>query len=320
MLVVAPAASFHHHHHHHESLLPSSDHPIIPLLTAAPCVGDDDAPAKHSGIQFWQPQTHPPPPPQNPNPNPTIPYLKKPVPMLDAPGGILSSVAAGGATCHDCGNQAKKDCNHHRCRTCCKSRGFECSTHVKSTWVPAARRRERHLAVSAPAAGSSGSTSTSKKPRLIPSQTTTTSHTSTSNSTPPRSFDTSSSHQDAGFRESLPGHVRAPAVFKCVRVTSIDDGEDEYAYQAMVRIGGHVFNGFLYDQGLDDQNRNEDTNNNTSTSNNNNNNSNNNNTGAIPNISDLHLGGGPSDVFAGGGSSGGGGLLGGTTTYGNPIN
>jgi hypothetical protein len=30
----------------------------------------------------------------------------------------------GGMNCQDCGNQAKKDCPHLRCRTCCKSRGF----------------------------------------------------------------------------------------------------------------------------------------------------------------------------------------------------
>lgn len=53
-------------------------------------------------------------------------------------GGI-----GGGVSCQDCGNQAKKDCAHMRCRTCCKSRGFQCATHVKSTWVPAAKRRER---------------------------------------------------------------------------------------------------------------------------------------------------------------------------------
>ena len=29
-----------------------------------------------------------------------------------------------------------------RCRTCCKARGYHCQTHVKSTWVPAAKRRE----------------------------------------------------------------------------------------------------------------------------------------------------------------------------------
>lgn len=55
-----------------------------------------------------------------------------------------------GVNCQDCGNQAKKDCAHLRCRTCCKSRGFDCHTHLKSTWVPAAKRRERlqqqHLA------------------------------------------------------------------------------------------------------------------------------------------------------------------------------
>lgn len=157
------------------------------------------------------------------------------------------------------------------------------------------------------AGGTGGSVSTSgaKKPRLVGSQTTTTSHTSTSNTTPPRSFDTSSSRQDASFKESLPGQVRAPAVFKCVRVTSVDEEEDEYAYQAVVKIGGHVFKGFLYDRGVEER---ED----------------------IMNLSDLHLGGGgggdrngasssspimdPSDVYASGG-----GLLGGSS-YGNPIN
>jgi len=49
-----------------------------------------------------------------------------------------------GMNCQDCGNKAKKDCAHLRCRTCCKSRGFDCPTHVKSTWVPASKRRERH--------------------------------------------------------------------------------------------------------------------------------------------------------------------------------
>lgn len=48
-----------------------------------------------------------------------------------------------GVSCQDCGNKAKKDCQHMRCRTCCRKHGFPCETHVKSTWVPAARRRER---------------------------------------------------------------------------------------------------------------------------------------------------------------------------------
>lgn len=71
----------------------------------------------------------------------------------DEGGGRGASVAAaravGGICCQDCGNQAKKDCPHFRCRTCCKSRGLECQTHVKSTWVPAAKRRERQQQVSA---------------------------------------------------------------------------------------------------------------------------------------------------------------------------
>lgn len=111
------------------------------------------------------------------------------------------------------------------------------------------------------------------------------------------------------FKETLPGQVRAPAVFKCVRVTAVEDGEDEYAYQAVVKIGGHVFKGFLYDQGVEGRD-------------------------GFPNLSELHLGGtsgggrngasssspilDPSDVY-GAASSGGGGLLGGSG-FGNPIN
>ncbi|KAL6010074.1 hypothetical protein ACLOJK_000505 [Asimina triloba] len=327
VLVVAPASSFHHqqqqHHHHHEQFLAeqaaaaaslnaaaAAAHNsaaattlgvgVIPLLTAAPCIGDDpDASSSRriGGMHLWQN-------PLQGHPN----YLKKS--GIDHPGEanaeLLPGNSSGGgigvgpSTCQDCGNQAKKDCSHRRCRTCCKSRGFDCSTHVKSTWVPAARRRERQLAsTTAAAAGSSASTSSAKKPRLIsPSQAlTSASHTSTSNTTPPRSFDTTSSHQDASFRENLPGHVRAPAVFKCVRVTAVDNGEDEYAYQAIVKIGGRVFKGFLYDQGVEGRD-------------------------GIPNISDLHLGGpggaskneasssfpllDPSDVYA----ASGGGMLG----------
>lgn len=59
-------------------------------------------------------------------------------------GGMNSSSSSSNSRCQDCGNQAKKDCEHSRCRTCCKSRGFQCSTHVKSTWVPVAQRRPRH--------------------------------------------------------------------------------------------------------------------------------------------------------------------------------
>uniref|UniRef100_A0ACD5XDC7 Uncharacterized protein n=1 Tax=Avena sativa TaxID=4498 RepID=A0ACD5XDC7_AVESA len=332
MVVVAPAASFHHthHHHHHHDAAANAD-PIFPLLSAGPCVLDPDAAkaaAASSGIQFWQSsqqqQQQQQGPPQSPggganNPNPSLGafYLKKPLPMLDTGAG--GSSGSGTTTCQDCGNQAKKDCTHSRCRTCCKSRGFDCSTHVKSTWVPAARRRERqHLGGSESSPATASTAAGSKKPRLHASQAAT-SHTSTSNATTPRSYDTTSSHQDASFRGNLPRQVRAPAVFRCVRVTSIDDGEDEYAYQATVTINGHVFKGFLYDQGVDDGRASNDV---DSTA------------GGVPSMSDLHLGGGnagrgaggsssmvPTDMYGGSGSGVGGGqhILGGPG-YGNTMN
>ncbi|XP_022153244.1 protein LATERAL ROOT PRIMORDIUM 1-like, partial [Momordica charantia] len=107
-------------------------------------------------------------------------------------------------------------------------------------------------------------------------------------------------------KAKLPDQVRAPAVFKCVRVTAVEGGGgggNEYAYQAVVRIGGHVFKGYLYDHGVEARD-------------------------GFPMFSDLHLGGGgdggstsspavdPTDVYV---SSGGGGLAGGSS-YGNPIN
>ncbi|XP_022898329.1 protein LATERAL ROOT PRIMORDIUM 1-like [Olea europaea var. sylvestris] len=345
--VVTPASSFHHntqHHHHHQEAATATtinfdSHGInssnaaaaigvgvIPLLTAAPCLNmgstDEDLLSNTrnrsgSGMQLWQNQQV-----QN-----TSSYSKKPmiqdhsILLQTGSGGSscgggngIGGSSSGAITCQDCGNQAKKDCSRRRCRTCCRSRGYDCATHLKSTWVPAARRRERlAMAATAATAGSSQSTSGAKKPRLGTSLTTTASHTSTSNNTPPRSFDTSSSHQGASFKEPLPGQVRAQAVFKCVKVTAVDDGDDEYAYQAVVRIGGHVFKGFLYDQGVEQKD-------------------------GFPNISDLHLGGSSSGAGGGAGGEGrnvasssspvldtpdayaqGGGLLGGSN-YGIPIN
>lgn len=200
VFVVAPASSF-----HGDAVNVSDPHSmnvsnaatafgvgVIPLLTASPCFAEEDRRNNNntggSGIQFWQQMQQQ----QQQNTN----YFKKPGLVHDQIGlqsGGGGSSSSSVATCQDCGNQAKKDCSHRRCRTCCKSRGFDCSTHVKSTWVPAARRRERQLmGVAGATAGSSGSTSSAKKPKLT-SQTAT-SHTSTSNTTPPRSYDTSSSH------------------------------------------------------------------------------------------------------------------------------
>ncbi|PIN21685.1 hypothetical protein CDL12_05601 [Handroanthus impetiginosus] len=128
-----------------------------------------------------------------------------------------------GINCQDCGNQAKKDCPYMRCRTCCKSRGFQCQTHVKSTWVPAAKRRERQQQVVIrgeatkrfreinPGAGGSGG---------------------------------------GGLELSnLPPEVNSQAVFRCVRVSAMEEADEHLAYQTAVNIGGHVFKGILYDQG-----------------------------------------------------------------------
>ncbi|PWZ11917.1 Protein SHORT INTERNODES [Zea mays] len=255
MLVVAPPGSFHHQR------AADDDDPVLPLVTAAQRTlvnadaasgGHGNPPVSSAGaIQFWH---------QEPAPDGHGSHGEKAVAMLDhASGG--SGSGSGGATCQDCGNQAKKGCAHSRCRTCCNSRGFECDTHVRSTWVPAARRRERLQLAGGGGAGASPpppTPATTKKPRLAcPIPTTTAaaanSRASTSNATTPRSFDASSGHQDASFKDSLPRHVRGPAVFRCVRVTSVDDGgtNGEVAYQAAVTINGHLFRGLLYDHGAE---------------------------------------------------------------------
>ena len=48
---------------------------------------------------------------------------------------------------------------------------------------------------------------------------------------------------------NFPAEVTSPATFRCVRLSSIEDAADQYAYQTSVNIGGHVFKGILYDQG-----------------------------------------------------------------------
>ncbi|KAF3611810.1 hypothetical protein DY000_02050182 [Brassica cretica] len=59
-------------------------------------------------------------------------------------------------SCQDCGKQAKKGCTNMRCRTCCKSQGLDCPTHVRSTWIPAAKRRERQQQIETPTGNRNG--------------------------------------------------------------------------------------------------------------------------------------------------------------------
>ncbi|KAJ1290546.1 hypothetical protein BS78_02G252300 [Paspalum vaginatum] len=151
--------------------------------------------------------------------------------------------SGGGVSCQDCGNQAKKDCAHQRCRTCCKSRGFPCTTHVKSTWVPAAKRRERQqqlAALAASAAATTAGAGPSRDPTKRPRARLTVATPTTSSG---------GDQQMVTVAERFPREVSSEAVFRCVRLGPVDQAEAEVAYQTSVSIGGHVFKGILHDVG-----------------------------------------------------------------------
>ncbi|OWM80889.1 protein SHI RELATED SEQUENCE 1-like [Punica granatum] len=157
-------------------------------------------------------------------------------------GGMRQGgLGGGGINCQDCGNQAKKDCTHMRCRTCCKNRGFQCQTHVKSTWVPAAKRRERQQQLAA-----------AMQQQQQPQQFRLIEH-------PKRQREDPNHHQtqqlatrpSSGLevRQQFPPEVSSPALFRCMRVSGMEDADEEFAYQTSVNIAGHVFKGILYDHG-----------------------------------------------------------------------
>ncbi|KAF9682239.1 hypothetical protein SADUNF_Sadunf05G0088200 [Salix dunnii] len=158
----------------------------------------------------------------------------------------VGSGVGGSISCQDCGNQAKKDCLHMRCRTCCKSRGFECQTHVKSTWVPASKRRERQHQLTALQQQQQQQQQQQLQIRG-------------ENPKRPRENPISSSLACTRLANNLsglelgnfPAEVSSPALFRCVKVGDIDESEEMLAYQTAVNIGGHVFKGILYDHGLE---------------------------------------------------------------------
>lgn len=278
VLIAQTPSSLHHQHqgqpisenqtHTHTPNLPlpssaaslSVGFGIFPLLTATPCVpqphqnnevqecGGGGANSNTTTTNYWNLKMC-----QEVNNPPKKGVIN--VADHDDEKGVMESEENGVygpdfRVCQDCGNRAKKDCVFRRCRTCCKGRGYDCNTHVKSTWIPSVRRREREITVAS--GGGVGGNGGCKRPRaVVGSSQNATSHSSNSNATTPKSLATSSFHQDASFKQSLPGHVRAPAVFKCHRVSAIGNGEDEFAYLATVQISGHVFKGFLYDHGVD---------------------------------------------------------------------
>nr|GMD51462.1 protein SHI RELATED SEQUENCE 1-like [Ipomoea batatas] len=141
-------------------------------------------------------------------------------------------------------------------RTCCKSRGFQCQTHVKSTWVPAAKRRERQQQLAAlqqtqennnnqqslQLRSSSSRELTPKRHREDPS--------TNNSSLVCAHLPSTTPGLEVG---NFPAKVSLTAAFQCVRMRSVDDGDDQYAYQAAVNIGGHVFKGILYDEGPESQ-------------------------------------------------------------------
>nr|ADQ43204.1 unknown [Schrenkiella parvula] len=163
--------------------------------------------------------------------------------LIEASGGgpaglmmMRSTGGSGGPSCQDCGNQAKKDCAHMRCRTCCKSRGLECPTHVKSTWVPAAKRRECQQQLGS-GQQPQGESVPKRQREQFPARST---------SLVCTRIPTHNTSLEIG---NFPAEVSSAANFRCVRVSSVEDGEDEYAYKTAVSIGGHIFKGILYDQG-----------------------------------------------------------------------
>ncbi|CAI8606530.1 unnamed protein product [Vicia faba] len=172
--------------------------------------------------------------------------------VMRSSGGGLSG---GGMNCQDCGNQAKKDCPHLRCRTCCKSRGFQCQTHVKSTWVPAAKRRERQHQLSSLQQQNQHQHQhqqqqqqqfhSSRRHRENPNDSSAAGASGSLACTP---IPITSTGLELG---NFPPELNSPAVFRCVKVSAMDAQDERYAYQTAVNIGGRVFKGILYDQGLE---------------------------------------------------------------------
>ncbi|QHO32023.1 Protein LATERAL ROOT PRIMORDIUM [Arachis hypogaea] len=284
LVFIAPTHSLHHHHQQGQTIISQDHHHshghtnnnndnnnnnnnnlpfppsslsvglgIFPLITATPCMPQDNNNNVHHDQQHLLVGTNTTTATTTTNNSYWNLKMCPEVSEHDGGGGEGNNNGDGGGSsiygpefrvCQDCGNRAKKDCSYKRCRTCCKGRGYDCSTHVKSTWVPVSHRRARDITVVAAAA-----LGANKRLRAFgSSQTTTTtntSHSSTSNAT---------TTKNAEFKQSLPSHVRAPAAFRCHRVSAIGNGEDEITYLATVHICGHVFKGFLYDQGADGKN------------------------------------------------------------------
>ena len=90
-------------------------------------------------------------------------------------------------------------------------------------------------------------------------------------------------------------------------MTTVEDGEAEFAYQAAVCINGHMFRGFLYDQGADTGTNDDHASGHAA------------HAAAVRSISDLHLGSAsavPPDMY----NTVSGALILGGLGYGNTMN
>ncbi|CAM6076436.1 unnamed protein product [Sphagnum tenellum] len=265
----------HHHHHHHHNNNNNNNYNSNQAsgqnwaLAAAGVREEAAAVAQGMNVvQSLQQQQH-----NHPNTH-GVPSVDNHLHLHAAAGTVTTgptiTTTTGSSACQECGNQAKKDCSYQRCRTCCKSRGFECSTHLKSTWVPAAKRRERQAAEAS--ATSSGALLLHRPGKSKHARTTTIATALVANATNSLTTTSAISLQGGGASDlnnsahltathpsqtmssskgGLPPEVRAQALFKCVRLMGVEDSENEFAYQATVKIGGHIFKGVLYDQGVD---------------------------------------------------------------------
>ncbi|KAK4481446.1 hypothetical protein RD792_012340 [Penstemon davidsonii] len=210
----------HHHHHHHHHVLDFSS--VGPSSTSSSSRRNNN------------------------NNNNNINECCSVMNMMRSARGGGGNELGGGINCQDCGNQAKKDCVHMRCRTCCKSRGFQCQTHVKSTWVPAAKRRERQHQQQQQQQQQQGDFrgESSKRMRELNIHPLPTAG-AAGGSALARLPATTSGFELGHF----PAEVKSQADFRCVRVSAMNDADEHLAYQTAVNIGGHVFKGILYDQG-----------------------------------------------------------------------
>ncbi|KAM0062162.1 putative transcription factor STY-LRP1 family [Helianthus debilis subsp. tardiflorus] len=132
--------------------------------------------------------------------------------------------------CLDCGNKAKRDCLYYRCRSCCRGHGFQCQTHIKSTWVPISTRQVVRNSAAAMAA----------QPHQYHHQQGEQQQLDRSTPSP------------SGFGGRFPSELSGEATFTRVQVATTSEENayvDQYAYETTINIGGRVFRGILYDQG-----------------------------------------------------------------------